>query len=107
MTAPQQQRLENNECGRIGSVAMKARLATATIVGASVAIVLAILEAIWPNAFFEFLQVPGFLTIILAWGHGGAVSELVSAATMICVNALVYSVIFLGASMLFFRDKAK
>jgi hypothetical protein len=75
---------------------MKRRVVIAILWGISISALLAALEAGMPNRFWEYLQTPGFFTIILLWGHGGTVPDAVSELVMIGINAVAYGLIVLG-----------
>ena len=80
---------------------MKNRVAVAILVGLSVSTLLAVLEAKLHAIYLEYLQAPGFITIMWGWGHGGGgVPELVLEGVMIGVNAVFYGLVVFGASWL-------
>jgi hypothetical protein len=75
---------------------VKSRIVIAISVGIIISALFAALEMQMPNRFLEYLQLPGLLTIILVWGHGGVVPDLVSEVVTIGINAVVYSLIAFG-----------
>jgi hypothetical protein len=86
---------------------MKLRIAVAIIVGLSISVLLAALQAELRMGLLEYLQAPGVIAIMLMWGPHGPVPvpDIVVDAIGIGVNAVVYSLITLGVFRLF--DHAK
>jgi len=76
---------------------MRSHIAIATVMGAIISALLAVFNMLLANTPFAYLQLPGYITIVMLWGpHGGAVPELLSEAVLLGVNAVFYGLIIFG-----------
>jgi hypothetical protein len=76
---------------------MRSHIAIATLMGTTISALLAAFNMSMANTPFAYLQLPGYITIVMLWSpHGGAVPEFVSEAILVGINAVFYGLIIFG-----------